>query len=202
MSGVCLIKPNTEHLQSYIQALRRASYDWQTQGATPEDKRRQSADIASKRILSICADPQQFLSLFDDLRAQAAPYMLADKTVAYAVPSLRRWIWDTHSQAYCGTISLRWQYASTALPAHLMGHIGYSVVPWMQNKGYASFALAQILKLAKITGLKELTLVTDADNLPSQRVILKNGGRLAEKFYKPAVYGGTLALRYVVQIEP
>ena len=42
--------------------------------------------------------------------------------------------------------------------------------------------------------LKEL--VADADNIPSQRVIEANGGKLIERFRKLAEFGGTESLRF------
>ena len=79
-----------------------------------------------------------------------------------------------------------------------MGHIGYSVPPWMQNKGFASTGLKEILKVAKVQGLPFVHIVTDIDNFASIRVIEKNNGTLIEKFTKPEMYGAGLALRYKI----
>jgi predicted acetyltransferase len=38
--------------------------------------------------------------------------------------------------------------------------------------------------------LSYIELTTDEDNLPSQKVVLVNGGRLVERFVEPAAYGG------------
>jgi len=45
-------------------------------------------------------------------------------------------------------------------------------------------------------GLPHVDITTDADNLASQRVIEVNGGKLVERFYKPAAYGGAESLRF------
>lgn len=53
-------------------------------------------------------------------------------------PGYVRWLWDGE---FCGTIGLRWQPATEALPPHCLVHIGYAVVPWKQGKRYAKRAL-------------------------------------------------------------
>lgn len=84
---------------------------------------------------------------------------------------------------------------------HCLGHIGYAVVPWKQRRGHATAALAQMLTvtLAMKLGLAHVTLTTDRDNRPSQRVIEANGGVLQERFIKPASFGATPGLRYRIE---
>lgn len=94
----------------------------------------------------------------------------------------------------CGVIGLRWQPGTSELPPYVMGHIGYSVVPWKRRRGYATRALAQ----ARREGLTYVTITTDPGNAPSQRVIEANGGGVPERFLKPAQYGGQPGLRYRV----
>jgi predicted acetyltransferase len=48
--------------------------------------------------------------------------------------------------------------------------------------------------------LPYIELTTDEDNLPSQKVVLANGGRLVERFFKPAAYGGGQSLRYRIDL--
>jgi predicted acetyltransferase len=82
------------------------------------------------------------------------------------------------------------------LPPYCLGHIGYAVVPWKRNRGYATRALALLLPDTRTEGLAYIELVADADNLPSQRVIERNGGQLIERFRKSAEYGGKESLRF------
>jgi predicted acetyltransferase len=56
-------------------------------------------------------------------------------------------------------------------------------------------------KEAAAMGLPWVELSTDADNIPSQRVILNNGGYLLGRFRKPAVYGGAESLRYRIDLN-
>ena len=107
-------------------------------------------------------------------------------------------MWDGE---FCGSIGFRWQPGTEALPPHCLGHIGYAVVPWKQGRGYATAALREILRDAKIEGLRYVEITTAPDNIASQRVIEANGGVLIEEFVTPVVLGGKLELRYRVQIH-
>ena len=71
-----------------------------------------------------------------------------------------------------------WQVGTTELPDYYLGHIGYEVFSWKRNMGYASQALKQILPEAIKLGMPFVELVTNAENLISQRVIEKSGGVL------------------------
>ena len=97
---------------------------------------------------------------------------------------------------FCGAISFRWQPGTTDLPPYCLGHIGYSVVPWKQRRGYATRALQLLLSYAGDEGLAFVELVADADNMASQRVIEANGGVLIERFRKSPEYGGAESLRF------
>jgi predicted acetyltransferase len=85
------------------------------------------------------------------------------------------------------------------LPRHVLGHIGFSVVPWKRRRGYATRALALLLPDARKEGLAFVELTTDISNVASQRVILANGGQLIEHFTKPAAYGGE-GFRYRIDL--
>ncbi|HEY3663003.1 MAG TPA: GNAT family N-acetyltransferase, partial [Chthoniobacterales bacterium] len=100
---------------------------------------------------------------------------------------------------FCGSIGLRWQAGTTALPPHCLGHIGYAVVPWKQRLGYATAALRLILPQARAVGLPYVEITTDPDNIPSQRVVQANGGILVEHFIKPVQFGSTPGLRFRIR---
>lgn len=129
----------------------------------------------------------------DDREGHRPPVTLPDGTTAARLPGFIRWMWDGE---FCGIVGLRWQVGTMELPSYCLGHVGYSVVAWRRNKGYATSALRQLLPLARDVGLPYVELTADIDNVASQRVILANGGRLVEEFTKPPAHGSQVALRF------
>jgi predicted acetyltransferase len=107
-------------------------------------------------------------------------------------------MWDGE---FCGSIGLRWQPGTTALPPHCLGHIGYAVVPWKQGKGYATLALRRMLPHAKAEGLPGVGITTDPDNPAPQRVIEANSGVLVEHFVRPAQFGSAPGLRFRIALQ-
>jgi len=107
-------------------------------------------------------------------------------------------MWDGD---FAGSISLRWQHGTPLLPPTCLGHIGYSVVAWKRRRGYATTALALMLPEARNAGLPYVEIVTEVDNIASQRVIAANGGTLVERFEKAAPLGGGYALRFRIVLS-
>src|SRR4029079_2335588 len=134
-----------------------------------------------------------FIASLVDREARGAPVTLADGSKVNRIPGFRRWMWDGE---FCGSIGFRWQRGPTDLPAHCLGHIGYSVVPWKQRRGYATEALRHLLGDARGERLRYVEITTDPDNVASQRVIEANGGVLVERFVKLPAFGGGPGLRY------
>jgi RimJ/RimL family protein N-acetyltransferase len=60
---------------------------------------------------------------------------------------------------------------------HQQVTIGYQVVPSAQRQGLATAACAMLIQLAWSAGARRLLANTDADNLASHRVLLRNGFR-------------------------
>lgn len=184
-----LIRPGPEHLPSYCAAL--------DQGWSADNLR--GAAAAQEEQLRIAADPAGFLALMDDPQARGGPVTLPDGSQVARIPSLRRWMWD--AQGFIGTIGLRWMPGGAPLPAHVLGHVGYAVVPWRRREGHATRALALVLPLARAQGLHSVDLTTDPDNTPSQRVITANGGVLLGRFTKGAAYGLSPGLLYRIELD-
>lgn len=179
-----LIWPSMAALPSY-----RAALEW---GWSPNTVR---PEAAGEELLRIKADPETFVASLVDKEAKGAPIKLPDGTFAERLPGYARWMWDG---AFCGSIGYRWQPGTVELPPHVLGHIGYSVVPWKQGRGYATRALGLLLE--EITDMPFVELTTNLDNVPSQKVILANGGYLVERFRKPAAYGDSEGLRYRIDL--
>jgi len=183
---VILVWPTLEHLPSYVAALER---DWSPDTLRPEAAREEREQIA--------ADPAAFVAAQVDREGAGPPVTLPDGTKMKRLPGYRRWIWDGE---FCGVIGLRWQPGTEALPAHVLGHIGFSVVPWKRKRGYATRALALILEDAAREGLRYVELTTKLENVASQRVIEANRGRLIEQFTTPGEYGERAALRFRIDL--
>lgn len=178
-----LIVPDLAHLDGYADALRR--------GWSPDNVR---VDEAPREELArIEADPAAFVTSLDDPEARGGDIALPDGTMVKRMPGYRRWMWDGE---FCGSIGFRWQPGTVELPPYVLGHIGYAVAPWKRRRGYATQALALMLKQVSRHGLQHVDLTTDPDNLPSQKVITANGGFLVERFTKVAAHGGTEALLF------
>ena len=82
-----------------------------------------------------------------------------------------------------GVFSLK--FALTDYLLNFGGHIGYATRPSERNRGLATRMLEQGLDLAAGFGFDRILCVCDEDNLPSERVILKNAGVLEDKRYDP-----------------
>ena len=111
---------------------------------------------------------------------------MPDGTKAQRLPGYHRWIWDG---AFAGSVGFRWAPGTPELPPHVLGHMGYAVVPWKRRRGYATRALAMLLKVAREVGLSRVEITCDEDNEPSRRVIEKNGGVLQDTIPHPWIEG-------------
>lgn len=190
MTTVELVVPSEAYLPSYVAALQR--------GWSPDNIR--GAAVAVEELTKIEQDPAQFLAhKADDRQAQGGPINLPDGSIVERLPSLTRWLWDGE---FCGTIAFRWQPGTAELPPYVLGHIGYTVVPWKQGRGYATKALALLLPDARAEGLPYVELTADSNNVASHKVIIANGGQFIEEFRKPAQYGLTgTGMRYRIMLS-
>ena len=182
-----LVWPARAYLTGYIGALESG---WSPDNLRPEAAREELARIA--------ADADAFLASLVDREAAGEPIVFPDGSSVPRLPGYRMWMWDGE---FCGSASFRWQPGTEALPPYCLGHIGYSVVPSKRGRGYATQALGALLEHARAEGLRYVEITTRTDNLPSQRVILANGGVLAEEFTAPSALGGHRHFRYRVQLR-
>ncbi|TYK45009.1 GNAT family N-acetyltransferase [Actinomadura decatromicini] len=82
--------------------------------------------------------------------------------------------WYVSGEQYIGTLIVR--HALTPELAEAGGHIGYHVVPAWRRRGHATRMLAAGLAESRRLGLERVLLTCAADNEPSRRVIVANGG--------------------------
>ena len=158
-----LVLPSAKHLASYVDALNR--------GWAPDNTR--GAASTRDELEKIARDAPVFLSGLVDRQGKGPAVTLPDGAKVPRLPGFHQWIWDGE---FCGAISLRWQPGTTTLPPHCLGHIGYSVVAFVE-------------------------ITCDPENFASQRVIEHNGGVLVERFIKPAHFGHASGLRYRITLD-
>jgi predicted acetyltransferase len=187
MSAIELLRPTRALLPSYVAALEA--------GWSPDNVRKEVA--AREQLHAIEASAEAFVDGLDDPTASGGPIPLPDGSTVARLPSIVRWIWDGDVS---GAIGFRWQAGTADLPAYVLGHIGFSVVPWKRCNGYARQALNLMLGEAKRQGLPYVELTVDPDNIASQRVIAACDGVLIARFRKSAAYGSTEALRYRIEL--
>ncbi len=185
--------PTLELLPVYAAALER--------GWTPDNVRGLVANRES--LARIAQDPEGFIALTDNRQGGGPLVTLPDGSQVPRVPSLQRWIWDADDDGaagFVGLISLRWNFGHAPLPPHVLGHVGYSLVPWQRRRGHGTRALGLLLPLARELGMDHIELTTDPDNEPSQKVITANGGVLLGAFDKGAAYGHSPGLRFRIEL--
>lgn len=180
-----LVRPTAARLPACAEALARG---WSPNTMRPE--------AAEEQLAAIGADRAAFLARLDDDDPRDS-VTLPDGSKVPRLPCLVRWMWDGD---FAGSINLRWPRPGEPMPPHVLGHIGYAVVPWKRGRGYATRALALLLPEARARGLRLVELTTEPENLASRRSIERNGGRLVERFEKAAAYGGGLSLRYRIDL--
>jgi predicted acetyltransferase len=183
-----LLTPSLERVPSYVDALQR--------GWSPEATR---DETRLENLRAIEDNAVAFVSSLDDPHAKGGPIRLPDGSLVERLPGFHRWMWDGE---FCGEIDFRWRPGTPDLPPTCLGHIGYGVVPWKRNRGYATSALRLMLPEARAQGLAYVEITTDPDNIASQRVILANGGALVERFRKEAAHGAGEGLRFRIVLNP
>lgn len=78
-----------------------------------------------------------------------------------------------------GAVALRHYLNSTNLLDG--GHVAYGIFPEHRGNGYGTLALRLALEKLAEMGISRVLVTCDADNLPSRKVILRNGGVLENR---------------------
>jgi predicted acetyltransferase len=189
---VSLHVPGRADLPAYVRALEA--------GWSPNTTR----DVAPEQLAAIAADPDAFLS---GLNQRGGKIRLHDGSEVARLPDMIRWIiaTDRPERPFVGSINLRWQEDEsgkpvTELPPHVLGHVGYTILPQHAGRGYASAALTAVLVEARSIGLPFLKITCDVANAASRRIIEKAGGRFVESFVAP-LYGPEERLMYRIDLQ-
>ena len=177
-----LVQPSLDRLPAYVEALET--------GWSPDNLRPR---FAAEQLGRIRDNAAAFVAGLTDREAKGGPITLPDGVQAPRLPGYHLWMWDG---GFCGSIGLRWAPGTEVLPPHVLGHIGYSVVPWKRRAGHATRALGLMRERVRAEGLRYAELTCDVDNVGSRKVILANGGFPIERFRKPESWGGADSLRF------
>ena len=175
-----LVEPSLDGLPGYVAALET--------GWSPST----THDLSGTHLDAIRADAEAFLR--DLTRREGGTVTLADGTVAPRLPDRVFWIWDGE---FCGSINLRFVPGTLDLPPYVSGHLGYAVVPWKRQRGYATQALALLLPVAHGLGMPRVLVTCDLGNTASRRVIEANGGIAAGERAAPDHPSGRTLLFWV-----
>ena len=89
---------------------------------------------------------------------------------------LYSYFWLIDGNDYIGRLILRYGLNEHLL--HIGGHIGYEIRPSRRRQGYGKLILKYGLERAKDSGLEQVLLTCDEDNLGSRRIIEPHGGML------------------------
>jgi len=154
---ITLLRPSLSWLPFYEDALAR--------GWSPNTDH----DVSKEQLLQLRKDPERF---FHDLY-HSPTIRRPDGQDVPRLPAHDFWISDGE---FCGRIGFRFQPGTEELPSTTYGHIGYSIVPWKQRRGYATQALKMLLPVVRSEGLSRVLVTCDEDNEGSRKVILANGG--------------------------
>lgn len=86
--------------------------------------------------------------------------------------------WIVEDDTYLGAITLRYRLNDVLL--RVGGHIGYGIRPSARGRGLATWALREVLPLARARGLDRVLITCKDSNLASARTIERNGGVLED----------------------
>lgn len=105
--------------------------------------------------------------------------------------------WLVHEEAHVvGVANIRHSLTSTLRREG--GNIGYGIRPSARGHGFGTDILRQSLRQASLIGLTTVLLTCGRSNIPSVKVIIRNGGVLESEEYLPE--RGEVIQRYTIHV--
>ena len=92
----------------------------------------------------------------------------------WMVPQTSYWIYDNEKPIGYGRI----RHILNDTLAKTSGHIGYAIRKTERNKGYGNKLLSLLLEECKTLNIETVQIGANADNFASNKIIVKNGGKL------------------------
>ena len=80
-----------------------------------------------------------------------------------------------------------------------VGNIGYAIRPNERNKGYGTYLLKLLLKKCEESGMSEVCVSCNKDNIASKQVILHNKGKFEKEFFDDFEGRG---LKFWIKLRP
>ncbi len=160
-----LVQPSAEYKDSFIEAVREYKNE------------EESEPTRGYRSLSILDLEKDFDAFVERERSHAQGL---NQPAGY-IPQTEFWLVDEGE--YIGHARVRQQ-----LNQHLYeigGHIGYDIRPSKRGRGYGNKILELTLQKAREMGIERIRITCDVDNIPSRKVIEKNGGVLDSEIPNP-----------------
>jgi predicted acetyltransferase len=103
----------------------------------------------------------------------------SDTTVAPAAGRVHTtYWWIVEGDAVLGGIALR--HGLNDFLLRVAGQVGYGIRPSARRRGLATWAVGQVLPVARSLGLDRVLITCADDNAASVRVIERHGGRLED----------------------
>ena len=112
---------------------------------------------------------------FDAYLARVHRFRDADQIPVGWVPGTEFWLDDSGEVVACTRLRF-WLTPSLEIEG---GHIGFDVRPSSRGRGFGTAALSLVLPEARRRGLERVRITVDSDNLPSIKIIERNGGILS-----------------------
>ncbi|MBP6881287.1 MAG: GNAT family N-acetyltransferase [Candidatus Pacebacteria bacterium] len=111
------------------------------------------------------------------------------------LPLTRYWLIDNNE--YIGTLRLSGKISQKM--RYREGHLGYQIRPSKRKQGYGTKILNLGLLKARNVGLKKVYINCSKDNIASQKIIERNGGRLLRLMEQEN--GTQSSLHYVIELN-